>query len=580
MNVFYNFHDLYASLCQTPGLAAALDMPKAMLFVRLAAGLKDEILLAQPARFNPLDVPATLPQHVTQFLSRALQISDDYVWGCWRSLGVVAWTLADEKDTEQRERRIFEDIGLDYDLSKYNLYPPHRHCQTPNSHATHYYCDKCRTAYYPDYSVHAGIRTYYETIPNYIQVAEHHYIQRETINLFIGLMQISWTSATNGARIYNEYLSRPEERPVHPNWPPERSFKLRTEHVWDAFLILSLLEDQLEHDSLSLSVPDTGDQSKRFTDAVRARNDRMRKTGQPEYAHFCDKCLHVSTDENGVVQKLHILVIDGITLGFFCCGVFGCDEPLPNQCALFCAAHADHIKICAVAGCEAAVQEGWRTCQNSEHRHLEEKYKQRDGAMFRLKVIMERSRVSHPDDAFGASAEETEATDCPANKDENETFYASESVSQTWDMIKRSFSPDFMPDIIFYDNNCRLFKHLRKSEKNPFWQRILSRIGFPVDVFHWKTKHKKTDVECSFHCNPYEFEELLTEDGKWAFNSSAAEQMNVWLGGFHAILREMGVHRFHFFLDEMIMRKNKSTVAKLKADGACPGRVPNVKLPQ
>ena len=50
--------------------------------------------------------------------------------------------------------------------------------------------------------------------------------------------------------------------------------------------------------------------------------------------------------------------------------------------------------------------------------------------------------------------------------------------------------------------------------------------------------------------------DLVHDDGQWVFNSSAAEQANVWFGGFQAIVRDMWVERFNFFLDEMIMCHN------------------------
>ncbi|KAJ7863559.1 hypothetical protein B0H13DRAFT_1563608, partial [Mycena leptocephala] len=109
------------------------------------------------------------------------------------------------------------------------------------TYAGHLHCSHCKTNYYNNYFVSNGIRTYYSGIPDAIQVGEHQYVEREVLSLFIGLMLISWTSATNAARVYDTCLSKPENRPVHKDWPPERSFKMRPEHVWDGFLLLSLL---------------------------------------------------------------------------------------------------------------------------------------------------------------------------------------------------------------------------------------------------------------------------------------------------------------------------------------------------
>ena len=74
-----------------------------------------------------------------------------------------------------------------------------------------------------------------------------------------------------------------------------------------------------------------------------------------------------------------------------------------------------------------------------------------------------------------------------------------------------------------------------------------------------KSKHKESDDFCGQHCNPALFEELMV-DGKWRFNSSAAEMTNAWFGGFHSIVREMRRDRYDFFLDEMIRRRNNMIV--------------------
>jgi hypothetical protein len=97
---------------------------------------------------------------------------------------------------------------------------------------------------------------------------------------------------------------------------------------------------------------------------------------------------------------------------------------------------------------------------------------------------------------------------------------------------------------------------------------------FPVDVFHFKTKHSTTDEFCQNHCNPKLWPELTKEDGSWRFNSSAAEQSNVWVGGFNPITREMLPHRFNFFMDEMIQRRNQLIVSCLCEQNKSPWRIP------
>jgi hypothetical protein len=99
-------------------------------------------------------------------------------------------------------------------------------------------------------------------------------------------------------------------------------------------------------------------------------------------------------------------------------------------------------------------------------------------------------------------------------------------------------------------------------------------VGMCVDVWHFLNKHKASHTFCQEHCNPADYPEMMTPDGKWYFNTSIAEQTNVWLGGYHSILREMSVVKYNFFLDEMIRLRNQTVVAKLASDGFQPGYAP------
>jgi hypothetical protein len=96
--------------------------------------------------------------------------------------------------------------------------------------------------------------------------------------------------------------------------------------------------------------------------------------------------------------------------------------------------------------------------------------------------------------------------------------------------------PGALPSYIFYDNNCSLMKHLRATDDHYF-----DKVGLPVDVFHFKCKHSEDDIFCQLHCNPARFRELIDAEGKWVFNSSAAEQANVWFGKFQNVVQDMAV---------------------------------------
>ncbi|KAG8937697.1 hypothetical protein FRC00_002163 [Tulasnella sp. 408] len=127
-----------------------------------------------------------------------------------------------------------------------------------------------------------------------------------------------------------------------------------------------------------------------------------------------------------------------------------------------------------------------------------------------------------------------------------------------------------MPSYIFYDNNCGLSKIVKTNSH-------FSKMGLPVDVFHFKSKHKDTDKWCQENCNPADFPELMDGD-KWRFNSSIAEQTNVWLGGYHTIVREMGDLKYNFFLDRMMVLRDRLVLKRLQDDSHEPGFLESIDM--
>ncbi|KAF8172149.1 hypothetical protein BJ912DRAFT_932521 [Pholiota molesta] len=68
----------------------------------------------------------------------------------------------------------------------------------------------------------------------------------------------------------------------------------------------------------------------------------------------------------------------------------------------------------------------------------------------------------------------------------------------------------------------------------PGWSMFssISQLG----VTHFNCKHSIRDEYCQSNCNPAMYRELYGEGDKaWYFNSSIAEQTNVWLGTFNPI---------------------------------------------
>jgi hypothetical protein len=133
-----------------------------------------------------------------------------------------------------------------------------------------------------------------------------------------------------------------------------------------------------------------------------------------------------------------------------------------------------------------------------------------------------------------------------------------------------------LPTVIWHDNNCRIRAMLNNDDEH--LRTYFNQCALPVYIFHFKCKHKENDVECGRNCNPYIWPELRTPDGKWRFNSSAAEQTNAWFGGYQAIVREMQVDRYEFFLDEMIKRRNRLIVDDLQRRLKRPYSIPREVL--
>lgn len=130
--------------------------------------------------------------------------------------------------------------------------------------------------------------------------------------------------------------------------------QLTTEHVWDAFIIMSLLEDKLRAHQ-QLQVPHTGLQKDRFKEAMAERNKDFVLNGQPDaVCHACDKCFRRYETEDGEIRKFdeikiytfivlnrllgqcHPIVGDGLSIGRPCCATFACREPLQNNRHRYC----------------------------------------------------------------------------------------------------------------------------------------------------------------------------------------------------------------------------------------------------
>jgi len=266
----------------------------------------------------------------------------------------------------------------------------------------------CNINYHHNYQVLGGQRFYYDSLPDIIQVGEHQFAERKLINLWISMMLLSWTSATNCARIYN--MSMTDD--TVPNW--QFNLSVTSDQVYDGFTILSLLEDCLTQQK-TLVVPHGGESRDRFTEAVRVRNNRLRLSSQPEVFHHCEKCTRTynseefSRNEMKITsdisvdpwRKVSVIVIDGVCVSHPCCGIVNCKTPLENNQHRFCPEHSHSNTICSIVSCSNPVILGRKSCALVDHQRVENVHNQRGQSRFQLKERLERSQLAHPNDAIG-----------------------------------------------------------------------------------------------------------------------------------------------------------------------------------
>ncbi|KAF6742244.1 hypothetical protein DFP72DRAFT_1179427 [Ephemerocybe angulata] len=491
-------------------------------------------------------------------------------------------------------------------------------------HCTSLYCNRCKTRYYNNYYITGGTRTYYVgDIPPFLHTAEKTFMDIRTCELFSTMMVTTWVSATNCARIYNDGISKDlYEHSLLSS--TAKSTILDVETVWNSLFLYWLVQDAQSR-NVVFEYPDSADdQALRLKPALRARNERIAGPGQPEWNHVCDLCCAVEevpgTDDLVYIRSI---VVDGVTVGRPCCGVHDCMNELDSVKDHYCQdpEHQKLVNKCAVIVCKAQRESGHRTCGDPDHRALDSWANMHAKAMFQLRQRLERINATQAVDLEGEGGSEPadnpqgsthlsdEAIDvdesgiCDSDKPEtgnrtlraqfgrkrthNEelcvascgvilgraTFYGSEAPNGVRTFLMYLFpTQESLPQVIWHDNNCKI-RAMLENDDDPYFRDYFKRCALPVDVFHFNCKHKESDIMCQKYCNPYSWEQLRV-DGKWRFNSSAAEQANVWFGSAQPVVREMQAVRYDFFLDEMIIRRNKYTVSELKRKGKSPLNIP------
>ncbi|KAG1873259.1 hypothetical protein C8R48DRAFT_593873, partial [Suillus tomentosus] len=634
--------------------------------------LKDDILQPQPHTKPVTIAPEVIPPSITTFLSQSFNISVDTVDHLWEIMKDLVWTLLSAAEEQADEEASFKIHGHPLGLTARVLYPPVKTCINPEctawqlgsllkkeeqrrvvvfTHASgahpawsiHLKCRACNTNYHHNYSVKNKTCTYYGGIPSHIQVTEHQFVKLELAMQWIDLMQIV-VSAMNCACLY-EITQTCSSIERNESWQFLSSLTMR--EVWDAFVIVSLLDHQQTQRG-QLQVPHDGDQKDHYTAAMCACTKQIMTHGQEELPHACYGCMQVYTSPDGTLQSTEVIVTDGVTVGRPCCAIPRCKNPLTTNHRRYCLEHQNLESVCAVEGCGQAVTSDPKTgklqkacndpvhvkmeAANTESSHSGKSRTQRN-KIVKLNDAMESSMHDLIDKVESIPLQDTNewyeheiatgavhlvqasvttstgvsdlAPNEPSNHDNgvpacsgkdapvklkavfhrqctnNEqlivrpcgiisgrgTMYHHEAISNVLILVEKIFSLPHAQKLqhMIYDSNCNV---LREVESRNI--KFFCGMGMCVDAFHHRTKHKASDTFCREWCDMRAYPELLDTNGKFYFNSSIAEQTNVWFGSFHNICWEMTPVKYDFFLDEMILRCNCVTIATLHAQGKYP----------
>ncbi|KAF7300735.1 hypothetical protein MKEN_01298300 [Mycena kentingensis (nom. inval.)] len=410
-----------ASMLASNTLLSAIPIHTVCTAIRLLRIVKNDIILVQPSTVPVNIAPAILPPSIVLFVEEALGIAYNAVEALWDVIRDEVWTSAMPKPSEE-EREMFRKYGWHRGLTIVKLYPAAHTCiaagckhngrvlkKEEKSQAVvytltdgvqpafniHLICTHCKTTFHNNFAVQGGTRTYYPGIvPDYIQVGEHQFVERKLAAHWISLMFRGWVSATNCSRTYDLTLAGPNVQHMKDfGW--QFGTQLTTEHVWDAFTLLTLL-DHCRRGRTVLAVPHGGDHENRFTEAMARHNEQVVNFGNNAVNHCCDRCFRQNVRKrSGEVGDVQVIVGDGLSIGRPICGVTHCPKPLSNNRDRFCDDHQDEENYCSVTGCRRDVVPGTKSCDIQQHQGMEKLHYTHVSASATLGERLQRHRQKY-----------------------------------------------------------------------------------------------------------------------------------------------------------------------------------------
>ncbi|KAJ7481115.1 hypothetical protein B0H11DRAFT_2173387 [Mycena galericulata] len=285
-----------------------------------------------------------------------------------------------------------------------------------------------------------------------------------------------------------------------------------------------------------------------------------------------------SPPANGRRGYVRMAVMDGKTITHKICAVTTCQNDLVNyKNGRFCADHLGMGNICGIIPCGRPVQPGGSpTCDLQSHRDWYEKYLNRFSRMS-FPGVQRVIRRQLGDQSRFAQNHNSAAQDGPTLHPElpsldgvpgvevTHTFrarttyclqtiqwscgcpigwgkcYSSESSSQVLAFINRVWEdhPDAKPSFIAYDDACNLLRHIVTQDPN----NVLCRLWCnPAPTNGAQPDLVVVDVDANGRTHTTR-----------AFNTETAEQLNSWLSGFEAQLRQMSATNYDFCVHVLML---------------------------
>ncbi|KAJ6601870.1 hypothetical protein DFH09DRAFT_1069421 [Mycena vulgaris] len=340
----------------TPQQPQSLSLAQTLCFTQLLSVLKHDILLVQPANVptGMEEAPLVLPPSITNNCSRRKHLTN----------------------AEMRQV-VVHTVGK-------GVVPAWEAAVLPG--LQHHLLSK--------FSVRWGTWTYYAGIPQYIQIGGYQYTERKLTGSWISLMLVAHVSTTNCSRVCDMALSGQEEHDFAVGgW--QFSSLSTTDHVWDAFIILTLLDYRDRRDTC-LQVLHSGDQKDRSAAAMAVRNVEVIVSRQDVVDHCWDKCMRKNT--HLLADDRQTIISDGLMMGHVRCQYPHCTKYLNNNRDRFCFTHKDLENICSIVGCEHSATAGKKSCDDTKHAEMEHLHYERGKAAFTLRDRLQKHCLAHPSD--------------------------------------------------------------------------------------------------------------------------------------------------------------------------------------